>query len=272
VLVLAILLFGAEDLAELTLRPNVTNILQRDNLLVTVVLEVKSRSAITVFPPKTGDRFRIQMFEDDKWIGVGASQGDGGPGAPLLLMGKSTFSDTKHLHLRKGGFLFENPGEYRLRAIVTMPWGELASKPVTIAVGKRNAHDLKKIEDGGWRLLYLEGGILSPMHPNILALKSLGGNIGRTINERLMTRTLASEEPWKGESVPKEKVCDWLRKKMDPVSYEYALVQLGIFYNQKKNWDGLFRVTEAFEHDSAQRRSLVYELEKVVNPPPPEMP
>ena len=94
------------------------------------------------------------------------------------------------------------------------------------------------------------------MAADILALESVRGNIGRTSEHRLMTRTLALEEPWNGESVGKEKVCAWLRTKMDRVSYQFALFQLGIFYRQKENWDGLFRVSQAFEHDSAERRSF----------------
>lgn len=270
--VVAILLFGAEDLAELTLRPNSTEILQRDNLLVRVVLKIKSESAITVFSAGGIDRFRMELLEDDKWVRVGAPQGDGGPGGGLLLLGKSTFVGAKHLHLRKAGFLFEDPGEYQLRAVAKMPWGELASRPVTINVNKRDKVDLKRIADPELRLGHLAHGVESPMPKNILALETVGGNIGRTIKERLMTRTLALEEPWKGESVAKEKVCDWLSKRMDPVSYEHALIQLGIFYRQKKNWDGLFRVSQALLDDSAERRSFEYRLHQLVNPPPPEIP
>ncbi|MFN0019351.1 MAG: hypothetical protein ACKVP0_13890 [Pirellulaceae bacterium] len=271
-LILAILLFGTEDLAELTLRPNTAKILQRDNLMVTVVLEIKSVSAITIFTAGAGDKFRLELREGDKWVVVGAPQGDSMPGGGLLLMGKSTYAETKHLHVRKAGFLFEHSGNHQLRAIAKMPWGDLESKPVTISVGKRDAGDLKRIEDAKLELGHLAHGVESPMPTIVLALESVGGNMGRTIRERRMTRTLALEEPWKGESVPKEKVCGWLKDKMDPVAYEHALFQLGIFYRQKMNWDGLFRVSQAFEHDSAERRSFEYRLRQVLNPTPPEMP
>lgn len=269
---ITLLLFCAEDRAALTLQANSTQILQRDNLLLSVVLTIKSESAITVFSHGGGQRFHIELQENDKWVLVGLPQGTFGATGGLLLPGKSTFAEYKALHLRKGGFLFESPGEYRLRAIAKMPWGDIASETVNIIVKDRNEADLKKIEEAKTNLGHLAHGVESPMRANVLALESVGGNIGLTIHDRRMTRTLALGEPWKGESVAKEKVCDWLRKKMDPVSCQHALIQLGIFYIEKKDWDGVFRVSNALEHDTPYRRVLIHELELLRNPPPPEMP
>src|SRR4029077_6960709 len=67
----------------------------------------------------------------------------------FVLGGETALAECEAIHRRslEGKFLFENPGTYKIRAVAPMPWGELASEPVTIVVKERPLADLKMVEE-----------------------------------------------------------------------------------------------------------------------------
>lgn len=271
-----LLLCANDDLAQLTLVPNTTEILQRDNLLLMGLLENKSESAIAVFSQLSvlAD-IRVELLEGDKW-GVLRRTGEGGiiPGAERrLMMGKTSYVEFNALFLRgnTGEFLFEKPGKYQLRAVAKMPWGEMPSQPITITVKKRSAADLETIDKHkiDLPLALVGGGIELP--EKTLDLRVLGGNIGHTIEQSRMLLALAVKREWEGESVPLEKIPGWLRKKLDPVSSEFALLQLGGYFLGNKDWNGLHYVISNLQNDSIYKHEFTHELKqgiKVRFPPP----
>ena len=257
-LIFVLILLCGEASAQVTLDSNAKEILQRDNLLLLAVIENKSESALTVFSqPGRPNHIQLELFKDGDWVPVDVPRGDFMPGSGrILLDGMSTYAETKTLQIERWGFVFEAPGTYKLRGVAKMPWGDQASEPLVITVKERSAADLKRIKADV--LGYLEAGAQAPLPEKLLALQSVGGNIARTIEYSQKTRAVAEETPWKGVTVRREEACDWLRKELDPVSAEHALLSLGNAYRTKKNIDGIFRVLSALPHDSAERRELLY--------------
>ncbi|MGI8982595.1 MAG: hypothetical protein ACR2FY_25465 [Pirellulaceae bacterium] len=280
---LILMLLTAPDSAKLTLVPNTKEILQRDNLLLLTVLENHSISAVRLFGDMDsfGGWIRHEIQDKNgKWVKVKHSVDQigvfCGARGKCMLDAKSTYAECEAMHRRslKGAFLFETPGTYKIRAVATMPWGELPSEPVTITVRKREETDLQKIESvppGDLWVLALPN-LETPLPEKLVELKAVGGNIAWTIDQWQMAQAACEGGEWKGTRVTKEKNCEWLRENMAPVAYEHSLEHLGSYYRATKHWEGLSRVVPAMKYDSVKRRGFIRQLELLTKPPMPAMP
>ena len=282
-LTLLLLVLSADDSAKLTLVPNATEILQRDNLLLLSVLENKTISAVHVMgdsEPACGYICHEIQDKGGSWIKIMASIDQigifCGMKGNFVLNGQSSTAECEAVHRRslKGAFHFENPGTYKIRAVAPMPWGELCSEPVTIVVKERSLAHLKEIEETPPSDLWSLGrpGLGHPLRESLLKLKPVGGNIARTIEQWEMAQAVCEGGKWNGATVLKEKNCKWMQENMDPVALENSLDAVSAYYVSKKHWEGLPRFIDAMQYDSLRRRDLIYHLKLLTRPPTPAIP
>jgi len=281
---LLLLVPSADDSAKLTLVPNATAILQRDNLLLLSVLENKSISAVHVMldgSDSGGGRIWHEIQDkDDRWVKIKAAVDQMrifcGLRGNLVMPGESAYAECEAIHRRnlKGAFLFENPGTFKIRAVVKMPWGDLPSEPVSITVKERPWSDLEMIESIPPNDLWALGrpSLGRPLPESLLELKPVGGNIAHTLEQWEMAEAACEGREWKGAAILKEKNCQWMEKNMDPVAFENSLDALGAYYVGKKHWEGLPRLIDAMQYDSLRRRDLIYHLKLLARPPTPAIP
>ena len=283
-LTLLLLVLSADDSAKLTLVPNATEILQRDNLLLLSVLENKSISAVHVMldgSDSGGGRIWHEIQDkDDRWVKIRAAVDQVsefcGIRGSLVMAGESAYAECEAIHRRslKGAFLFENPGTYKIRAVVKMPWGDLPSEPVLITVKERPWPDLKMIESIPPKDLWALGRPSPgrPLPESLLKLKSVSGNIARTMEQWEMAEVACEGGKWRDVDVAKEKSFRWMQKNMDPVAYEHSLDALGYHYLVMKRWEELPRVVNAMKYDSSHKRSFIGQLRVLTRPPTPAIP
>lgn len=280
---LILIVLTAPNMAKLTLVPNTKEIQQRDNLLLLTLLENESNSAMKIFGGggSGGSWIRYEIQDKDgKWLKVMPALDQMailcGPRGQFLLNAKTTYAEFEAFHRRSldGAFLFEAPGVYKIRAVAAMPWGELPSEPVVITVRKRDEADLKKIESTPPTDLWVLAlpSLEEPLPEKLVELRTVGGNIARTIDQWQMAQTACEGGEWRGTRVTKGKACEWLCKNMDPVAYEHSLEHLGVYYRGKLHWEGLSRVVAEMQYDSAKRRGFVRQLELLAKPSVPGIP
>lgn len=279
-----LLLLAADDSAKLTLVPNATEILQRDNVMLLSILENKSISAVHIMldgSDSGGGRIRHEMQDKEgRWGKIRASVDQFrlfcGLRGSFVMQGDSAYAECEAIHRKslKGAFLFEAPGTYKIRGVVTMPWGELYSEAVTITVKERPLSDLKSIESIPPNDLWSLGNpnLDRALPESLLKVRHVGGNIARTIDQWQMAQAAFEGRVWKGKPIAKERNCQWMRENLDPVAYEHSLDALGHYYVTKKHWDGLPRVVDAMKYDSVGRRNLIYHIKLLMTPPTPAAP
>jgi hypothetical protein len=278
------LLLAADHPVQLTLIPNATEILQRDNLLLLSVLENRSISAVHVMPDKGedlgGGHICYEIEKDGSWVRITPAFSQiaflCGLKGKLVLSGESSYAERESIHRRslKGAFLFETPGTYKLRAVAQMPWGEHPSEPVTITVKARPEIDLQAIESVTPMDLWALGrpSLERPLPENLLKLKSVGGNIAHTLEQWEMAQAACEGGKWKDAVILKEKNCQWMKKNMDSVALEHSLDVLSRYYLSKRHWEALPRCLEAMQYDSSMRRELIYQQKLLARPPTPAIP
>ncbi len=265
---LLVLTLAAEESVVLRLSPNTADVLQCDNLLVLSIIENRNLSAVKMAGELRHGWIRYEIEKDGKWVRVAPTADQiaapCGIGDAPLLKGESTYAECAALHRWsvRGKFLFESPGTYKIRAVATMPWGDIASEPVRIAVKSRDGAGLRKIDSvPPWDLWGLGMPSLEqPLPEELIELKSVGGNIGKTITTWEMVGTACEGGDWKGHKVSKDQACEWLKENLEPVAFEHSMILLGSYYRQKKYWSGLPAVVSSMKHDSMTRQDFLYYL------------
>ena len=247
----------------LVLATNASRILQRDNLMVRIVLFNPTAAELSV-EPLDADLFmsygRVQIRKGSTWellnfvVDENFPMPFGGGGA-RTISSKAEFAEYSALHRHKKAFVFEEAGKYELRAIAKTSLGELTSNPVTIDVGDRTAIDLRRFEEAGKSLREFEFASLNrELTDNFTALERIGGNAAATIRAFLLTQEFAKSRRIGAEAVSVNRACDLLKSQMDQVCYENALNLLVSHYVARQDFDSLREIHRHMPYRSGPER------------------
>ncbi len=255
----AALLLAAEP--ELTLEVNSRTIRQYDQVVVKAVVANYAEEPLSFTGElnSAANYIRFEMKKGPEWQAVremGAGIHCGVPGIGPVLEKGATYAEYDSIHLKKHriSFVFDKPGKYVLRAVVSTSAGKLESKPVVVTVEPRKPDELRKIESSKQMLAWLTVLPLSqPLPQEVIALKHVGGNIGATVENLLFLETVRTgQQRLDGDDIVKT-----LRKKMTGIELEVGLHTLGTLYSQKLDWKHLQQVVDALP--DATRSALSWE-------------
>jgi hypothetical protein len=125
---------------------------------------------------------------------------------------------------------------------------------------------LERIAKAGRLLHYLEFYTLRWKPPDeIKELREVGGNVGLAIDNALLLQTYAKTRMLDGLDAPRDRICDLLKDRLDPVSWKIALERLGKHF-MPGDREGMFYVASAMPHDSWYRRELLRCVRRLADP------
>jgi len=259
--------------------PNVVTLKQRDHLRLMCVVENRGKSDLTIrHSPhdSVGDYGQLLVRKGDTWQGLLTMQ-EQALGGPICgkMVGRALLAGSAYAEfsavLRHGdSFLFEAPGKYELRAAVRLPDGVLTSRPVTITVESRSPEDQRRIKDAADALPRLDIRDLRwPLPEQLKRLEDVGGNIGRDLRNIKTLQEYASTGTIEGKHVPVDSVCEVLRKRLDPVSWETGMQLVGQHFMNREDRQGMTAVAQALTHDSSRRHAILRHLRFLADPTAP---
>jgi hypothetical protein len=239
-------------MARLTLKANATEILQRDNLLVSIVVDNLSDVELQLEPSFEASHsyFRLEVDSDSGWqlrrtMHDEVDPIDFGGSGPLTVPPQSEFTEFNWHHLHENRHIFAAVGTYKLRATAKTSAGELVSNTVEVKVGDRSNHDQERIREARTAIYRLETTLKWDTSEILNGLQDVGGNIQTTIRNRNLVREYLRSATIDGKAVLPTQLCETLQKRLDEVSYNAALDHLAWYYIAERDGDGLARVLNA---------------------------
>lgn len=189
-------------------------------------------------------------FWNGEWIpirGMEFRRPQGPKGEPPLLDIGATYAEYNTILLDdKDRYVFAQPGQFKLRAVVQLSGQRVESKAVALSVKHRAPTLIKRVKDAGISVASLGGLWLTPpLPPELIALEDIGGNVGQGVkNMRLIERIMTGQEKTGND------VLEHIRDRMDPLDAEMSLVILGNHYFRKQEWVNLAKVADSFPENS----------------------
>lgn len=280
----------------LALVPNATTIRQRDPLFVMAIVENRTKLDIRLkYPPRktAGDRFSLVIRGPQKsgwqraWTmcdvasgkaATGEGFGDAEP-RPVPIVSGVSYAQHISLHCQRAfvgdfhrreppldfdyEFVFDEPGKYEICAVATTNFGDLTSSPVVITVERRNETEMQRVAEEMKILRRLSDVSLKWKAEELAKLESLqelGGNVGLASKNLLLTRAYLAEGHFNGDKIAADKIGDFVKVKLDPVSSDLAFLRIADCYCIQKNMLDLASLVRTLPHDSDIRRRLLRSL------------
>jgi hypothetical protein len=258
-------LFAADPTVALTL--NRAEICRYDYLAVKSVIANPSEIGVYIEKKLPGPAIQFELWNGESWIpirGMEFRRPQGAKGKPPLLNINATYAEYNTIFWdEKDRYVFDQPGRFKLRAVVQLSGERVESEAVAFTVKPRAPSMIKRIKDAGISVATLGGRWLTPPVPDkLVALEDVGGNIGAGVtNLRLMDRIVTGEENTGND------VLRYVCAQMDPLDAEMCLAILGNHYFRKQDWENLAKVNDSFAENSWMKwqwqASLDFHLRKV---------
>jgi hypothetical protein len=245
---------------------NTTTILQRDPLLLATHFHNLSQVDVRLIdkPALRFDYVDYYVRTSGEWRRVPTLQEVRSPrgssserGIGRTVLSKSVFAQCDVIHRAEDAFLFENVGEYEIRAVLQTTVGQMISQPVKVSVEARPMSDLKRITEAAKVLHYLEFLTLQWNPPEkIKALEELGGNVGLTIRNARQLQEMMKAGNAGQLKYPKDRI-EELLEQVDPVSREIALDRLAKHTTRWSDREGMQYLASMMANDSLERREML---------------
>lgn len=245
---------------------NATTILQRDPLLLAAHFHNLSPADVRLIdkPALRFDYVDYFIRTSGEWRRIPTLQEVRSPrgssserGIGRTVLSKSVLSQCDVIHRVGDAFLFENVGEYELRAVLQTTVGQVTSEPVKVSVEARPMSDLKRITEATKVLHYLEFLTLQWKPPEkIKALEELGGNVGLTIRNARQLQEISKADNAGPLKFPKDRIEEFLGR-VDPVSREIALDRLAKHATRWSDREGMQHLASVMDNDSLERREML---------------
>jgi hypothetical protein len=255
---------GPDQAPYLELAANNATILQRDPLFLMSLVHNCGDADVRLFHESPGDYAALDLRVEGQWHRIPtlaktrpAHEEREGVKKGRLVLSHSSYAEYHAIHREGEAFLFDEPGQYELRAVARTADGELTSKAITITVEARSAKNLQRIAAASEQLQHLQFVTLRTKLPaQIKALEEVGGNIGMAIKNELHLQEITSFEKTLRGDITWGRISDVLNKHFDSLSGKMALERIASTYLYGAAPEGMAEVAQAMPHDSLWRRQL----------------